>query len=104
MESPQTQGEEGDHGASTRQRTPFVGPTLMGGRALAPMPSALSPRNWGQAVAEAADAFVVAAVNSAQATAYRKKGFISFLKIRIPHPGHLPWEGRRSLDLTCEYE
>src|SRR4051812_46089367 len=48
MRSPQTQGEDGDHGTSERQSTPFVGPMLMGGFAFSETPDEFGPRNWGQ--------------------------------------------------------
>jgi hypothetical protein len=47
MRSPQTQGEEGDHGTSTCHKA-FVGVIFVGGFALSETPEQFGPRNWGQ--------------------------------------------------------
>ena len=59
IRSPQTHGDDGDHGTSTCQRTFSLGPIFNGGCASAETPAPFTPRNCGQfagAAAKVADA------------------------------------------------
>lgn len=48
IQSPQTQGEEGDHGISVDHSSPCAGSIAAGGTAVDEQPDALGPRNCGQ--------------------------------------------------------
>lgn len=75
MELPQTQGEEGDHGSSTRHKK-FVGVILTSGLVLAATPEEFGPRNSGQFDVGAAEAFLIADSRAAQTAAIKKRVFI----------------------------
>ena|ERR1044071_1319683 len=48
MRSPETQGEDGDHGTSVFHALPLVGLIWIGGEACSATPEQFGPRNCGQ--------------------------------------------------------
>jgi hypothetical protein len=65
-------GEDGDHGTSSCQRTPAVGPIFTGGRAAASTPALFTPRNCGQC--EADDSFAVTVEKTPMSNAAKMAG------------------------------
>ena len=78
-ESPQTQGDEGDHGTDTFHKTPSLVPILVGGVQCAPTPELFGPRNPGQEAGALKPLDAIAVRTRARST-------LRFIKV-----GEFPW-------------